>query len=329
MAGPVSLVSSATTADVAPADRVEFWEDYNRKAVVGLACRSYSARGLRATATNVRLRDVLITDISGNAHVVERTPEAARTAPKDSVFCTLLIEGEAAFLHEHGCLPVSAGDLVVYETRQPYLFGFSSSMRQLLVDVPRQAFTEACLPGGVPVPVRFGRSSASERALLSGLCTLLGDLVALRGGDRGPEDAEGEVLELLRVLTVERSGGPAPAAAYLVVAKEHIERRLHDPRLDAAEVAGVVGVSVRQLARVFETVGTTPSRHILERRLQRAKAELGASGAADTRIADIAYRWGFSSHAHFARAFHHRFGRTPSEARSNAAAAPDGGTAVG
>jgi AraC-like DNA-binding protein len=324
----VSLISSVTTEDVAPAERVEFWEEYNREVLVGLTCRSYSDQGLLAAETNVRLVDVLLADISGNAHVIERTPTMARSAPKDSVFASLLIEGEAAFLHEHGCVPAAAGDLVLYETRQPYLFGFSSPMRQILVDIPREAFTEACLPGGVPVPMSFGRESAREGALLARLRALLGDLVAMGGGDRGAEETQRAVLELIRLLTVERCGGSGSATAHLVVAKDHIERRLHDPRLDAAEVAGVLGISVRQLARVFETAGTTAARYILERRLERANAELGADRAGETRIVDVAYRWGFSSHAHFDRSFHRRFGRTPSEARGAAAppAAPASST---
>ncbi|MFD0540294.1 helix-turn-helix domain-containing protein [Actinomadura luteofluorescens] len=39
---------------------------------------------------------------------------------------------------------------------------------------------------------------------------------------------------------------------------------------------------------------------------------------ARTTIADVAYRWGFSSQAHFARHFRARFGRTPSETRASA-----------
>ncbi len=316
----VSLISSAATEDVAPAERVEFWEDYNRKVLVGLSCRSYSDQGLRATETNIRLRDVLLADIAGNAHVVERSPAMARSSPKDSVFATLLIDGAGAFLHRNGCVPVAAGDLVIYETRQPYLFGFSSSMRQILVDIPREAFVEACSSRGVPEPMLFGRESAHEAGLLSSLRALLAGLVALPGGDRDPEETQRALLDLLGLLIVERCGGSTSATAHLIAAKEHIERRLHDPRLDAAEVAGVLGISVRHLARAFETAGTTPTRHILERRLQRANAQLTAPRAEETRIADVAYRWGFSSQAHFARAFHHRFGRTPSEARSGAAA---------
>ena len=311
-----SVISSATTRNIAPAERIEFWEAYNREVLVGLSCRSYADQGLLATETNIRLNDVLLADIAGNAHVIERTPKMARSAPKDSVFASLLIDGDAAFLHENGCVSATAGNLVVYETRQPYLFGFSSPMRQILVDIPREAFTEACLPGGVPVPMLFGRKSAHEGALLSSLHALLGDLVRMRAGGLGPEEAERAVLELIRLLTVEQCGGSTSATTYVVVAKEHIKRRLHDPRLDAAEVAGVLGISLRQLARVFQTAGTTPSRYILEQRLQRANAELGEPRAEKTTIADVAYRWGFSSQSHFTRAFRKRFGRTPGEARA-------------
>ncbi|MEU6409917.1 helix-turn-helix domain-containing protein [Microbispora sp. NPDC046933] len=316
-ANAVSVISRATTENVAPAERIDYWEEYNRRTLVGLSCRSYSDRGLLARQSNIRLGDVRLADIAGNAHVIERTPQMARSAPKDSVFASLLLRGEAVFLHENGCVSASAGELLVYDTRKPYLFGFSSSMRQILVDIPHDLFDEACRPGGVPVPMLFGRGGTHEGALMSSLRSLLGDVVAMRGGD-GPEETQRAVLGLIRLLTLERSGGSAPSAAQLVIAKEHIERHLHDPRLNAAEVARVLGISVRQLARIFEAAGTTPARYILERRLQRANAELGEPRAGETRIADVAYRWGFSSQAHFARVFRNRFGHTPSEVREAA-----------
>ncbi|WP_214411730.1 helix-turn-helix domain-containing protein [Sphaerisporangium fuscum] len=318
----VSVISRATTEHVAPAERIDYWEEYNRRELVGLSCRSYSDSGLLASQTNIRLADVRLAHIAGNAHVIERTPQMARSTPKDSVFASLLLRGEAVFLHENGCLAATAGDLVLYDTRRPYLFGFSSSMGQILVDIPREVFTEVCLPGGVPVPTLFGRGSVQEGRLVSSLRSLLGDLVAMRGG-HSPEETRQAVLGLIRLLALERSGGPASPPAQLLTAKEHIERHLHDPRLNAAEVARTLGISVRQLSRVFEPAGTTPARYILDRRLERAAAELSAPGAAGTRIADVAYRWGFSSQAHFARVFRGRYGRTPREARAGLTGMPN------
>ncbi|WUH97945.1 helix-turn-helix domain-containing protein [Spirillospora sp. NBC_00431] len=314
MPAPAQMISEASTEDVDPRERIEFWEDYNRRALVGLACSSYSERGLLARQANFRLGDVRLAEISGNAHAVERTPQVARSTPKDSVFATLLLKGEAVFLHENGCLAATAGDLVVYDTRRPYLFGFSSSMRQFLVDIPRDRFVEECMAGGVQGPMLFGRGTAREGELVVALRSVLEN-----PGAAGPESARGTVLDLIRLLATERSGGRAAPAAYqtqLIVAEDYIDRHLHDACLTPGQVAGVMGVSVRHLGRIFESAGTTPSRHILERRLQRAHDDLTAPGAAGTTIADIAYRWGFSSQAHFARHFRARFGRTPTETRA-------------
>ncbi|MBO2464879.1 helix-turn-helix domain-containing protein [Actinomadura violacea] len=309
------MISAASTEDVAPRERIGFWEDYNRRELVGLSCTSYAERGLVARQANYLLGDVRLADISGNAHAIERTPQVARSAPKDSVFVSLLVKGEAVFLHEHGCLAAAAGDLVVYDTRRPYLFGFSSAMRQFLVDVPRELFVRECMAGGVPAPMLFGRTTAREGELVVALRSLLA-----RPGAADPARTRGAVLGVLRMLADERSGGrPAPAALQgrLIVAGDYIERHLHDASLSPGEVARVLGVSVRHLGRIFEAAGTTPSRHILERRLQRAHTELTGGGMpARTTIADVAHRWGFASQAHFTRHFRARFGTTPSEARA-------------
>ncbi|GAA1713314.1 helix-turn-helix domain-containing protein [Nonomuraea sp. AD125B] len=314
----LSVISQATTEHLEPAERIGYWEDYNRKALVGLSCTSYSEQGLLARQTNIELGGLRLADITGNAHAIERSPQTVRSAPKDSVFATLLLKGEAVFLHENGCLSATAGELVVYDTRRPYLFGFSSSMRQILVDVPRELFARTCVGGGLPGPMLFGRGTAREGALVAALGSLLGGLTALRG-DHDPAGAERTVLDLLRQLAEERTGGrPRPDSyrSQLIVAEDYIERHLHDPCLGAAQVAGVMGISVRHLARIFEPTGRTPARHITERRLARAHQELTGPGARETTIADVAHRWGFSSQAHFARLFRSRFGLTPSEARA-------------
>ncbi|MFD0902112.1 helix-turn-helix domain-containing protein [Actinomadura sediminis] len=307
-------ISQTTTENVDPRERIEFWEEYNRRELVGLSCTSYSEQGLLARQSNFQLDGVRLAHISGNAHAIERSPQMARSAPKDSVFATLLVKGEAVFLHEHGALAASAGDLVVYDTRRPYLFGFSSSMRQFLLDVPRALFVETCMAGGVPAPMLFGRGSAREGELVVALRSVLDEPAA-----DAPDGTRDAALDLIRLLAAERSGDrPAPAAyqTQLILAQDHIERNLHDPGLTPGRVAAVLGVSARHLGRIFESAGTTPSRHILERRLQRAHGELTGPGAAGRTIADVAYRWGFSSQAHFARAFRARFGRTPSETRA-------------
>ncbi|WP_371583642.1 helix-turn-helix domain-containing protein [Streptomyces sp. NBC_01314] len=317
----LSVISRATTEHIEPAERIHYWEDYNRRALVGLSCTSYSEQGLLAGQTNIELGALRLAEITGNAHAIERSPQTVRSAPKDSVFATLLLKGEAVFLHENGCLAATAGELCVYDTRRPYLFGFSSSMRQILVDVPRDLFAQACAGNGLPGPMLFGRGTAREGALVTALSSLLGRVAALRGGPDDFADAEESVLDLLGQLADERTGGRTVRDAYrsqFIVAEDYMDRHLHDPGLGAAQVAGVMGISVRHLGRIFESTGRSPARHITERRLVGAHRELTGPGGRETRIADVAHRWGFSSQAHFARLFRSRFDLTPSEARTEA-----------
>jgi AraC-like DNA-binding protein len=308
-----TLVSRASTEDIAPRDRIGYWEEYNREQLVGLSCTPYSEQGLLARELNYRLDRVRLADISGNAHVVERTRSMARSAPKESVFATLLLNGDAVFMNEHGCLSASAGDLVVYGTRQPYLFGFSGTMRQYLVDIPRELFAEEALKGDVPGPILFGRASAREGELVLALRTLMTNAAA--GRVERPDEA---IVTVLRTLTAERAGYPPEPGTYttqLTIATDYIERHLHHPDLTPSRVAAFLGISVRHLSRVFDSAGTTPARHIMNRRLRNAYDELAGPAATNRVIADVAHRWGFSSQAHFARAFRAHFGLTPTEVR--------------
>ncbi|MGW0708226.1 helix-turn-helix domain-containing protein [Streptomyces sp. NPDC002643] len=330
----VALVSRVSTLSVDPDDRIEFWQEYNRRALVGLTCSSYSPDGLLATQTNFRLGGprpdgLRPAEISGNEHVIERTRRTCRDLPKDSVFGSLLTAGQAVFFHEGGCHTLRAGDVVLYDTRRPYLFGFPSAMRQLLVDIPRETFTERCAAGDLPAPLLFERGPAGEGAVAAALESVL--------EGRGTEDAvpiEDTALDLVRALAAPRLGNgavPPTASSRLAMAQDYIERHLRDPGLSAERVADAIGVSARHLSRIFRTTGTgtgaeaggdgdggtgtSPARHILDRRLAQAYAQLTDPGCRHLTVAEIAHHWGFAGQAHFTRVFRARYARTPGEIR--------------
>ncbi|TQM43574.1 helix-turn-helix domain-containing protein [Pseudonocardia cypriaca] len=309
-----TVVSSVSTAGVAMGDRLAYWEDYNADALVGLTCSTYQPDGLLARQRNLSLDAFRVADIAGNPHAIERAPRMVRSRPKDATFVSMMVEGDAFFYHSGGCLTLRPGDTVVYDTDQPYLFGFSSSMRQLLVDIPQQLFAERC--GQVPAsqgPVLVpgddpGVSGVSARALRRMLLELVADPVAA-------SNAVGEqVLDLVQ--TVRSGRGSSSSTAHLLSAKAFIAGHLGDPRLCADVVARAVGVTPRHLNRAFAAEETTVAQYIVARRLDRARADLTSAHLAHFRIADIAFRWGFSSQAHFSRLFRARFGCSPSQVRT-------------
>jgi AraC-like DNA-binding protein len=308
-----SIVSSVTTAGIDPADRLAFWEQYNADALVGLTCSSYVAEGLIAEQCNLDLGGFRVADIAGNPHVVERAPQLVRTHPKDAVFATLLLEGQAFFYYGHGCLSLTAGDVIVYGTDAPYLFGFSTSMRQLLVDVPRPLFQERC-GAATDRPLKVatdgaGTGAVSARALRQMLLGLVEDPLM------APHTTGDHVLDLIEIMTTGR--GTTAGTSRLLSAREFIADRLGDPDLCTDRVAHAVGVTARHLNRAFAAEGTTVAQYIQARRLDAARVDLMALSMQANRIADIAGRWGFASQAHFTRLFRARFGCTPSEVRAS------------
>lgn len=326
----MTLVSRVSTRSVGRDDRIAFWEEYNRRALVGLTCSSYSPDGLLAAQTNHRLGGLRLAGITGNEHVIERTPRICRELPKDSVFVSVLTAGQAVFFHEGGCLTLRAGDAVLYDTRGPYLFGFPTAMRKLLVDIPREVFAERCLPGpglgpgfglgpgDLRTPLLFKRTAASKApAPLEALRTVLTDWTAGRTDD-DPTRTETTVLDLVHTLAAPHTGDdPAPTTgpARLALAHQYIDRHLTDPRLAPDRVAAALGISTRHLGRLFAPSGTTPARHILDRRLTRAYDQLTDPAARGRTVAEIAHHWGFATQAHFTRVFRARYGRTPGETR--------------
>lgn len=313
-----SVVSSVSTAGIEPQDRLEFWEHYNAEALVGLTCSSYVAEGLVASELNLDVGGFRVANIAGNAHVIERAPRLVRDLPKDAVFASLLLEGEAFFYHSDGCSTLRAGDVIVYETDAPYLFGFSSTMRQILVDVPRSVFEERCAPTpAVPLKVAadgVGPAAVTAQALKRMLLGLVEDPGA------APHSTGDHLLDLLGTMTAGR--GTPNGAAHLLSAKEFIESELGSFDLCTDRVAHAVGVTARHLNRAFATEDTTVAQYIQGRRLEAARLELVSPSLEPRRIADIAGRWGFASQAHFTRLFRARYGRTPSEERGSVRSLP-------
>lgn len=92
-----------------------------------------------------------------------------------------------------------------------------------------------------------------------------------------------------------------------------MDANLGEP-LPTEEVARLVGVSRRQLERLFKQhLDTLPSRHYLELRLARAQRLLQQSGQS---ILQVGLSCGFSSGPHFSNAYKGHFGHTPRDERS-------------
>jgi AraC-like DNA-binding protein len=109
--------------------------------------------------------------------------------------------------------------------------------------------------------------------------------------------------------------GRGMRAARLQTVKTFITRNIRRADLSAKTAAIHLGVTPRYVHLLFETEGLSFNKVVVERRLVRAYEMLCDSRRPDRTITVIAFTAGFSDLSHFSRAFRHRFGMTPSEAR--------------
>jgi AraC-like DNA-binding protein len=318
----------ATTDAVPPAQRIEYWESHNASELIGLRCTSYATDGLQARQRNFDLGSLRLAEISGNEHVVERTLPIVRSHPKDSIFACMLLQGEAFFYQAGRCVPVREGDLIVYTTTLPYLYGFTRAMRQVQVDIDAAPLVSGGRLARPIVPVRVEAGLRAGRMLAATLRRSLLDFMRRPLAD----DAAGvatQVRTLLEALLVPQGAQTRhdeSSALRLLRAEAFIVEHLADLDLDAERVARHVAVSPRHLNRLFEKHDSTLTDWIWQQRLARAHACLADPAQRSASIGDIAMRCGFATQAHFARQFRRAYGMTPTQHRllalAGAGAAP-------
>jgi transcriptional regulator GlxA family with amidase domain len=112
---------------------------------------------------------------------------------------------------------------------------------------------------------------------------------------------------------VPASAQPAVASARLKDALELMAANLAEP-LPAEDIAQLVGVSRRQLERLFrQHLDTFPSRYYLELRLKHARRQLRQTMLS---IQQVGLACGFTSGSHFSTTYRTYFGCTPREERA-------------
>jgi len=103
--------------------------------------------------------------------------------------------------------------------------------------------------------------------------------------------------------------------AQLAAVKRYIEMHLADSDLTPTGAAAALGISARQLHRLFKPSGSTFARYVLRQRLLRCRDTIAGATGTGRSVLDIAFGWGFNSMATFYRAFANEFGSPPAMLR--------------
>jgi AraC-like DNA-binding protein len=297
--------ASFTTVGVPEARRLELWEDHNARALVAMTCRTFTYEALEASEWNAHTPGLRLARIAAGPHVVERTLREIQRNPAGAMLLTVVVSGEVSVFDSDGVVTLRPGHAVLTDADVPSMRGYAAG-EQLLLTVPKPLYRDAVSAGTSPARRVFDLSArASGQATGSALVRLMRE--ALEGTNPGdPLGLERDVLRLLGQMVLGPRAGDRDSQ--FEAASAFIRQNLTDPTLSASRVAAALGVSERQVSRIFSVHGGV-ARWITDERLDRARADLTASGRHS--VGEVARLCGFGSRSHFARVFKQRYGISP------------------
>ncbi len=212
-------------------------------------------------------------------------------------------------------LNVKPGDLLVIDLAETHE-GVTTDFDQLTIIVPRALLA----PHLLHPDSQEGRVVTSEQPLAKMAVSHMKMLFDLMGSF-SEEEAVHAMSPMTALMasalngsadTVEK-GNESVDASRCKQVRILIEQNLAI-KVCVQDICAKFGISRAKLYRMFEPYGGINA-YVQERRLRHCAHALVSPQQVKRRIYDIAYHFGFTSEAHFSRAFRARFGASPSEVR--------------
>jgi AraC-like DNA-binding protein len=312
-----------STDDLPSRDRVRSWCDYFAKQAHSITPNEIPDPGtFHAQASGSVAGEFALLNIETGLERIQRT---AADVAKDKT--------EAFFIRRFGrptTWRVAPGNMPVELIYEPGDFCVSSTEWRFdaeskgpasfdMLVIPQAALSPLLaggrlvrpfrLPGAAPLGSLLGTAMDAAKAQMPLLADELSEavlrnlrgLVALACGasDEGTEQ-----------------GRDSLRSEQLAAVKRHVDLHLADPGLTPATAAAVLGISARQLHRLFEPTGSTFARYVLRQRLLHCRDTIAGATGTGRSVVDIAFGWGFNSMATFYRAFVSEFGNPPAALRA-------------
>lgn len=307
-----------STDDLPDKDRVAMWRDHCCRVIMKLDIEPIGDARLEYSILARDLPGVRVMSTASSPVRIIRTREYLADGNGDLVFIinqtgqtTVTARGRDVELREGDGLLMSASEVKVFD-RNTYGGALSfriprsilSSMVTYVDDVVMQVLpynTGALkLLAGYAAPL-FNDLALATLDFRRTAVNHLHDLVALSLGAAHDGVAAGRAIP----------------AARLRMAKSYIAENSNRRDLSVGAVAAHLGLTPRNLQRLFESEGTTFSEFLLSQRLNRAHRMLTEPRLAQNPVGTIAYDAGFGDLSYFNRSFKRRFGMTPREVQND------------
>lgn len=311
---------SFSTDEIPQPQRFAHWREVRAKTIFGVSIDLDRQRQgqFEAHCSTLPVGGATLVEMHASSYRVARTERDIASSASDSLCIYQQLDGGGWFDAGGAEFIVSAGALATSHSDLPYraepttdagfhlrLVKIPFAHCRLLIERERDLFARPLQvePGLTTLFASYFESFVKQAPDLQGAgaeaaVQTLAQLAIVARGMATPQEAHSR--EAIRAGLLQR-------------AKRCIEDNLHRHDMSPPVLAGLIGISLRQLHLLFEPTGTSYTRYLLARRLEHARLLL--SQCPERSVADIAYTCGFDGLSTFYRNFRAAFGTSPSEFR--------------
>lgn len=312
------MLQVLTTENVAPRQRVAFWQEMVSQTFVQAHCDSTIGEAFCGSIGTDAFAQTEISRIDAGQQRIDRRSTDIARACKPRFYLCYQAAGRARVVERNRESILVPGDLILLDNCEPYSVEYEDKVTEIVLHVPHEVLHQ--------------RFRAPERVLgrkiegaHGGLARVAGDfLLACASNAETLAPAQRATLsdlalKLFAGVLAEAAGGQSEAGTYQAVLlariKQHVRGHLADPALDLHRVAASMGLSVRYLSRLFQRDGQSFGRYLLQQRIERCRLDLVNPALHNLRVGEIALRAGFNDLAHFSRVFRAAVGQSPTQCR--------------
>jgi len=308
-----------STSDFPEKDRLDMCREQCRRMALKIDFEPAADTAFECAVAVRALPDVRLFASKMSAVRIRRTEESVSSDSENFVF--LLNQNSAASVAARGReVNLNVGDGILMNTAEVKTFDRRAYGGALALRVPRAVLT-SIVPHVDDVVMHPVSQRVGILKLLDGYTVSLLNEVKAPSPDlqRTAANHLHDLIALALGATHDAAGialGRGLPAARLRLAKAYIVENSNRRDLSVGSVAAHLGLTPRNLQRLFENEGTTFSEFLLAQRLSRAYTMLTEANWAQSPVGAIAYDAGFGDLSYFNRSFKRRYGATPRDIRN-------------
>jgi AraC-like DNA-binding protein len=307
------------TEDYEGAEQFSFWREVLCEAFIALDSTRAFSGGFKARVVANRLDGVNVCRLITDEHDILRTRREISRMPRDCFFVNMQIEGDVHVRHQGREILVHPNQFYVVDAAQPYELAYrrpGGNVGTFSFRIPKTLLAPLLSNTEQAMGVRVSHDTAMGSLAVDFLKNL-----AMQS-DAVPPPAQASMARMAAdMIALSLSPHRDHSAAFWQSKRKallgsilgYVDQNCIKAGLSVPSVCRRFGISPRSLHRLFEEEGTTFSREMTVRRLNKSAEALCTH--LDAPIAGIAFASGFGDLSSFNRQFRKQFDLTPREYR--------------